>query len=185
MHAQVQWKWDPSHSRIGFRIRHMGISMVEGAFQKADIKVTSPSEKQWDGTKVNVTIDVNSINTANQKRDAHLRSDDFFDAKKYPVIRFESTGMKKMGKDEASGSTVYEMPGMLEIKGVKKPVTPKVRYYGTIRDPWGNTRAGFRVSGEIDRAGFGIHYEKKTESGNLLIGRKVYLDIPVELIKAK
>ncbi len=183
--AQVSWKMDPGHSRIGFRIRHMGISEVEGEFRKAEIEVRTPDDKSWEKASVKVNIDAASIDTRNERRDAHLRGEDFFDVEKYPRIRFEATGMKKLGKDEERQAVVYEMPGILEIKGVRKPVTLKVYYYGTIQDPWGNTRAGFRIKGEIDRMAFGVNYDKTMETGTLLVGRTVKIDIPLELIKTK
>ncbi len=183
--AQIYWRFDPSHSRIGFRVKHMGISEVDGEFRKAQVNVVSQHPDRWDEVNVEVIIDAASIDTRNADRDEHLRSEDFLAVAQYPTIRFKSDGMRLVGTDEETGAKIYEMPGKLTIRGIERPVVLTVHYFGTIEDPWGNVRAGFRITGEIDRADFGIHYEKKTKTGNLLIGRTIRFDIPVELIKSK
>ncbi len=183
--AQVSWKIDPSHSRIGFSIKHMGISEVEGEFRKVEVDVLQDIPQRWDNIHVKVLIDAASIDTRNEDRDEHLRSADFLDVEKYPMILFTSEGMKKIGKDEASGAIVYQMPGTLELHGITRPITLTVYHFGTIEDPWGNTRAGFRIRGQIDRTDFGITYAKKTKTGDLLIGKIVRFDMPIELIRSK
>ncbi len=175
---QTKWVADAAHTTIGFAISHMVISEVTGKFDKFTIEVYSDKPDFSDARAI-VTIDVNSINTGNAKRDAHLRSSDFFDAQKYPTIKFISKQMKKVGQNR------YKLIGDLTIKGITKEVTLDVLFRGRVRDPWGNTRAGFRITGEIDRRDFDITWNKTLDAGGLVVGNTVKLQIELELIKQK
>ncbi len=173
---KTKWVADPAHSRIGFIVSHMVITEVEGKFDKFTVEVYSDKPDFSDARAI-VTIDVNSINTGNAKRDNHLRSPDFFDAAKYPTIKFVSKKMQRVGKNR------YKLIGDLTIRNVTKEVALDVEFRGIVRDPWGNTRAGFKVSGEINRQDFGVSWNKTLDQGGLVVGNTVKFDIDLELIK--
>lgn len=171
-----EWQVDKAHSRIGFRIQHMGISEVSGEFKNWDMTVTMQGE-DLTTAQIRLEIDAASIDTRNAKRDEHLRSCDFFCVEKYPKIIFTSTRVRKVG------DRVYELEGNLTMHGQTHPVQLEVIHNGTVKDPWGNTRAGFEVRGKLDRYQWGITYGGKLETGELTIGREVELDIHIELVR--
>jgi polyisoprenoid-binding protein YceI len=172
------WSLDRSHSSVNFAIDHMVISETAGKFDKFDVQATSSAE-DFSDLKLKLTIDAASVNTDDNGRDEHLRNEDFFNVEKYPSIVFEATEFKKVkGKN-------YALRGNLTMHGVTKPVTLSCTYGGTIKDPWGKTRAGFKVSGTIDRFEFGMNYGKDQpmEGGGLAVGKDVRLTASVELVK--
>lgn len=180
LHAQTEWAFDVSHSSIQFSVKHMVISHTTGQFNQFDGSVTSTNEDFTD-SQIELTIDVNSIDTEDEKRDQHLKASDFFDAEKYPTITFKSTAMKKVEGEEDK----YILIGDFTIKDSTKSITLDVTYGGQIKDPWGNTRAGFQLGGEIDRFDYGLKYNGVLETGGLMIGKKVKLTANVELIQKK
>ena len=176
--AQTKWNFDNSHSEIGFSVTHMLISETDGYFKDYSGSVVS-SNDDFQNAKIDFEAKATSIFTDNEKRDNHLRSDDFFDAEKFPTLSFESKSFTKVdGKN-------YILVGDLTIKGVTKEVTLSAKYNGTITDPWGNTRAGFKISGEVDRFDYGLTWNVALEAGGLVVSKEVELDIKVELIKEK
>ena len=178
MFAQTKWNFDTSHSEIGFSVTHMLISETDGYFKDYSGSVVS-SNDDFQNATIKFDAKSTSIFTDNEKRDNHLRSDDFFDAEKYPTLSFESTSFTKVdGKN-------YKLVGNLTIKGITKEVTLSAKYNGTIKDPWGNTRAGFKISGEVDRFDYGLTWNVALEAGGLVVSKEVELDIKVELIKEK
>ena len=172
--AQTSWVIDKSHSKIGFNVTHLVISEVEGSFKEYDASVTSTSD-DFDGAKVAFSAQVASIDTDNEKRDEHLRSADFFDAAQYPELKFEGNLIKK-------GST-YTLPGKLTIHGTTRDITLKVKYNGTIQDPWGNTKAGFKLTGDINRKEYGLKWGALTEAGGAVVSDEVEIICHVELQK--
>lgn len=179
--AQVKWKIDNSHSKVGFAVTHMMISEVEGAFKMYGGEVSSLAETDFTNASVTFTIDVNSVNTDNEQRDNHLKSPEFFDAAKYPSISFKSTSMKP-GKNQNE----YELVGELTIKGVSKKVTLKAVGSGkTVKDPWGNIRYGFKVTGVINRSEFGLTWNATLETGGVVLSDEVNILCTVELVKSK
>lgn len=172
----TNWEFDASHSNIRFAVSHMVISEVEGNFGKYEGKVTA-SESNFSDAKVDFTIVVNSINTDDEDRDAHLRNEDFFNTEKYPEINFKSTSMKSVGNNK------YKLTGEFTMMGVTKKITLDVKYNGTITDPWGNTKAGFKISGTIDRTDWGLKYNSTMDTGGLMIGEEVDIVCNIELIK--
>lgn len=176
--AQTSWNLDRSHSKVGFSVDHMVISEVAGDFQKFEAKVSSKADDFVDAN-IDFTIDTKSINTNEQMRDDHLRSDDFFNAEKYPAIKFKGKSLKKV-KDNN-----YVLSGDLTIRDVTKPVTFAVKYGGTIVDPYKNTRAGFRVSGTINRLDYGLKYNPVLEAGGAAVGSEVRIIANLEFIKQK
>ena len=164
---------DKSHSNVAFKVKHLMISNVKGNFN--DFKGSFEyDEKTKTLTSLNGEIKVASINTENEKRDKHLRAPDIFDAAKFPLITFKLT---KIDGDDAYGD--------FTMKGVTKNIKLDFDNGGTIKDPWGNFRAGFSLSGKIDRKDFGITWNKVLEAGGLTVGNIIKLDIELEGIKAK
>ena len=166
---------DPAHTRMQFKVKHLMISNVMGSFKEFEGKA-SMIENDFTTTKVNVTIKTASIDTEAPDRDAHLKSPDFFDAEKYPDIIFEGTGMTM--KDEEN----YELKGNLTIKDVTKSITLSVEYGGLMNDPWGNKKAGFSVTGEINRKDWGMEWNAALEAGGVLVGDKVKILCDVEFL---
>ncbi len=174
--AQTTWKFDTSHSKIRFNIPHMVISEIEGSFGEYDGTITTTKD-DFSGLKATFKIDVASIDTDNAKRDNHLKAPDFFDVAKYPSITFESTSVKP----EDTGGLL--ITGNLTMHGVTKEVTFNGKHGGTIKDPWGNTKAGFKISGALNRKDWGLVYNSKLETGGLMIGENVTIVCNFELIK--
>ena len=167
------WTIDPSHTEVGFAVRHLMISTVKGRF--ADVKGAVEFADGAD-PKLDVTLSVASIDTREAKRDAHLRSPDFFDAETYPEIRFVST--KTVRTDGG-----WKIAGNLTMHGVTKPVTLDATEEGTGRDPWGNDRMGFSAHGKLDRREFGLTWNAALETGGVLVGDDIKLNIDAELVK--
>ncbi|MCK5077250.1 MAG: YceI family protein [Calditrichia bacterium] len=179
LHAQTtKWGFDGAHSKISFSVTHMMISEVEGQFTTYEGTVLS-DEKDFSDAKIDFTIDVSSVNTANTKRDDHLRSADFFDVNKFPKIVFKSTSMKNIGKGE------YQLTGDFTMLGVTKPIKLTVKHRGTVNDPWGNTKAGFKIAGTIDRTKWGLKYNSLMDTGGVMIGENIEIICHIELIKQK
>jgi polyisoprenoid-binding protein YceI len=176
--AQSTWKLDLAHSKVSFSVSHMVISDVTGRFTDFDVTLVHTKDDLTDG-KLTATIKVKSINTDNEGRDKHLRSADFFDAEKYPEITFVSKSFEKTGKN------TYKIMGDLTMHGATKPVVLETKFNGTVNDPWGNTKAGFKATTTVNRKDFGIVYNKTLEAGGLLIGENVEVTINVELGKEK
>lgn len=172
----VEWKFDKAHSKVGFNVSHMVISDVEGQFNKFEGSVKSKSTDNFEGADVAFTADVNSIDTDNEKRDNHLKSGDFFNASEYPQMKFESKSFEKV--DEKN----YKLVGDLTIRGTTKEVELDVTHNGTVQG-MGKTRAGFKVTGTINRFDFGLKWNKTLETGGLVVGKEVTININTELIK--
>lgn len=170
------WTLDPAHSEVYFKIKHLVISTVTGSFKKFGGTVESDKE-DFSDAKVKFSAEVDSIDTNNEQRDGHLKSPDFFDAASHPKISFESTGVEKASGDD------FTLTGNLTMKDVTKPVELTVNFGGVTKDMYGNTRAGFEISGKIDRQDFGLKTTMVTEAGGLVIGNDVKLMMNVELIK--
>jgi len=169
------WNIDSSHSRAGFSVKHLVISDVKGEFDKLSGKA-QVDETDLSKSSVEVTIEAASISTRDEKRDAHLKSADFFDVAKFPTITFKSTKVEA-GKDGALTVT-----GDLTMHGVTKPVTLEGALTKAITDPWGNSRRGASFSGKLDRKAWGISWGKVTDVG-AVVGDEVKLDIQAEIVK--
>jgi len=166
---------DSAHTKIQFKVKHLMISNVMGSFKEFEGKA-SMIENDFTTTKVDVTIKTASIDTEAPDRDAHLKSPDFFDAEKYPEIIFKGSGMTLKDEDN------YELKGNLTIKDVTKPITLSVEYGGLMNDPWGNKKAGFSVTGEINRKDWGMEWNAALEAGGVLVGDKVKILCDVEFL---
>ena len=172
----TNWDIDASHSNVRFAVSHMVVSEVEGTFTKFEGKL-STSKVDFSDAEVNFTIDVSSINTNDTDRDDHLKGEDFFNVEKNPTITFKSKKMEKVGENK------YQLTGNFTMNGVTKEITMDAKYGGTINDPWGNTRAGFKITGSIDRTQWGLKYNSTMDTGGLMLGEEIEIVCKIELIK--
>jgi polyisoprenoid-binding protein YceI len=170
------WNIDPSHSAIAFSVRHMVVSKTRGRFNKWSGQLRFDAGHP-SASSVEVDIDPASLDTGDTQRDAHLRSADFFDVEKYPTASFRST------KVEVAGEGRYRVTGNLTVHGITQPVLLDVTYEGSGKDPWGGERAGFSATTTIDRKHFGLEWNKALETGGLLVGEKVELNLEIEAVK--
>jgi polyisoprenoid-binding protein YceI len=173
---KVKWVIDPMHTEIHFKARHLVIATVTGSFEKFQGAAVS-SDEDFNNPQIEFSADVNSINTNQEARDAHLKSADFFDAANHPNVTFTSTAFKKTGDSEAV------LTGDLTIRGVTKPVELKVGLGGSIVDPYGNLKAGFELSGKINRKEYGLVWNALTETGNMVVGDEIRILANIELMK--
>ncbi len=173
---KTNWVLDPTHSELGFKIRHLMISNVSGTFKNFTIEVKTEND-DFSKASINASIEVNSINTNNETRDEHLRNSDFFETEKYPELIFNSTRIEK------DDDQTYFLYGDLTIKGITKPVKLNLEFNGIVNDPWGNERAGFLLTGKINRADYGINFNNVLDSGGLALGEEVKLHSEIELVK--
>jgi polyisoprenoid-binding protein YceI len=179
--AQTNWKVDNSHSKMGFMVTHLMVSETEGKFKIYEGTVQSKSDLDFTDAKIEFSADVNSVNTDDEKRDGHLKSPDFFDAEKHPKITFKATSMKP-----TKVKTTYTLEGDLTMKGVTKKVTlMAIGSSKTVKDPWGNTKYGFKVVGKINRKDWGLNWNAALESGGVVVSEDVKIDITIELNKAQ
>ncbi|HTT69091.1 MAG TPA: YceI family protein [Gemmatimonadales bacterium] len=176
--TKQQWAFDPAHSSVNFTVRHMVVSKVRGRFAKWDGTLTMDENDPSHGA-VEVTIDVASIDTGVAQRDAHLRSSDFFDVERYPVLAFRSTRVEQAGP----GGEALKVAGDLTMHGVTRPVVLDVEYAGSAKDPWGGVRAGFSARGVLDRKDFGLTYNQLLETGGVVVGETVEIAIDAEVVK--
>lgn len=174
--ATTKWALDPTHSDLGFKIKHLMITNVTGQFTKFDVSATSEDD-DFDSLEITAAIDVASINTNNEQRDVHLKTGDFFETEKYPQILFKSTGVNKVSDDE------LELTGDLTIKGITKPVKLAVEYSGIIKDPYGQSKAGFSFTTKIHRKDWGVNFNAALETGGVMLGEDVKVNGEIQLIK--
>ncbi len=167
---------DPAHSRIGFVARHAMVTKVRGAFNQFEGSFHVDGENP-NASKAKVVIEAASIDTGNEQRDGHLRSNDFFDMETYPNITFESTAV------EAVDDTTVRVTGDLTIKDVTKPVTVDFEYTGSATDPFGNFRVGFEGSVSVNRKDWGVNWNAALEAGGVLVSEKITLEFDISAIK--
>ena len=170
------WTLDKAHSSIGFSVRHMVISEVTGNFKDFDISFTS-SKDDYSDAAVDVSIKVASVNTDNERRDGHLKTDDFFNTEKFPQIKFKSTLFEKVGENK------YKITGDLTIRDVTKKVMFDATYNGTIKAPWGATVSSWKATLAVNRFDYGLKWNKKIETGGLIAGDTVNITLNLELNK--
>jgi len=177
--AQVKWNLDNSHSKVGFSVSHLMISEVAGNFKMYDAAVETKTADNFDGASISFNVDVTSINTENEMRDKHLKSDDFFNAEKYPKIKVVGKSMKKVSDNR------YVLTADLTIRNITKTVTFDVNYKGTAKDPYGNTKAGFKATTKINRFDYDLKWNTLTEAGGAVVGSEVTLVGDIQLALAK
>ncbi|TXE10344.1 polyisoprenoid-binding protein [Gelidibacter salicanalis] len=169
--TKAKWNVDASHSEVGFKVKHMMISTVKGAFEKFDASAETESD-DFKNAKFNFSAKVDSINTKNEDRDTHLKSEDFFNAEKYPELTFKSTSF--------DGNKIV---GDLTIKDVTKEVTLNTDFNGVAVDPYGQTKAGFEITGKINRKDFGLTWNAVTEAGSIVVSDTIQFAIDLQFIK--
>ena len=173
--AEGTWNVDPSHSSVEFQVKHMGIATVKGFFSDFEGSL----EVADDGTvSASGSVAAASINTRAAQRDEHLRSPEFLDVENHPELRFQSNSIEQLDEDS------YRIVGQLTIRGVTREVEFHAVIQGADKDPWGNTRVGLEVAGEIDREEFGLAWNQALESGGVLVGKKVKLLLDLSAVKA-
>ena len=174
---QTQWQLDPAHSAAHFSVRHLMISNVRGEFTKltgnVQIDPADPAK-----SAVEITIEAGSLNTREPQRDEHLRSPDFFDVANYPTLTFRSKRVEPLGAE------TFKLIGDLTIRGVTRQVTFDVEGpTPSVKDPWGNVRAGVTASAKVNRKDFGLVWNALTEAGGVVVGDEVKITIDAELIQ--
>lgn len=174
--AVTKWGLDPAHTEVTFKVRHLMIANVTGSFNKFSSEAETNGD-DFSNAKVIFTAETATVTTDNEQRDTHLKSDDFFNAEKYPEIKFESTGLKKKNDDE------YELEGKLTIRDVTKAIKLNVESGGIVVDGYGQTKAGFSVTGKINRKDFGLNWNAVTEAGGIVVSDEVRMIIEAQYIK--
>ena len=175
--ATTKWAIDPTHSEIGFKVKHMMFTNVSGQFDNYEGSITTEDDT-FENANIQFSGDINSVNTGNADRDNHLKSADFFDGENHPKLTFKSTSFKKVDDNN------YELAGDLNIRGVSKSVKFPVEFSGMMTDPWGNTKVGFNISGKINRKDWGLNWNSALETGGVLVSEEVRLDIELQFAKA-
>jgi len=176
MATATKWVLDPMHSEVQFKVKHLVISTVSGFFKSFEGELITEND-DFTGAEIDFSLDIDSIDTNQSQRDGHLKSAEFFDAETYPKITFKSTSFTKAGDDE------YKLAGDLTIKGITKRVTLAVEFGGAATDFYGNTKAGFEITGKINRKEFGLTWDGVTEAGSIVLGEDIKLLINVQFAK--
>ncbi|MCK6695121.1 MAG: YceI family protein [Thermoanaerobaculia bacterium] len=177
--TKLSWQLDPAHSEVQFRVRHLMVSTVTGQFKNFSSNVTTAENGDFKTAEIEFTIEAASVNTGVEMRDNHLRSDDFFNAEKYPTLQFKSTGLKPLGDG------AYQLDGLLTIRDFTKTVSLHVELGGVVVDPYGNTKAGFEVTGKINRKDFGLNWSAVTEAGGVVVADEVKIQANVQYAKVQ
>ena len=172
----TKWLLDPAHSELTFKIKHLMISNVSGAFKNFSAKATTEGT-DFSKANINLTAEMNSISTNNEQRDAHLRNSDFFEVEKFPQLKFTSTRIEQT--DDES----FNLYGNLTMKDVTKPVKLTMEFNGIMKDPYGQEKAGFFVSGKINRSDWGININVALETGGLMLGEDVRIQSEIQFIR--
>ncbi len=172
----ITWKIDPAHSEVQFKVRHLMVTNVTGYFKKFDLVFETETDDFNTTENIEFTAEINSIETNSEQRDTHLKSADFFDAENNPQLKFVSKEYKSSG-DEAT------LTGELTIRGTTKPIKLSVEFGGIVVDPYGQTKAGFTVTGKISRKEFGLTWGAVTEAGQVVVGDDIKILCEVQLIK--
>ncbi|HEU0065387.1 MAG TPA: YceI family protein [Flavisolibacter sp.] len=172
----ITWKVDTAHSEIQFKVKHLMITTVTGYFKKFDLTVETESDDFNTSKKIDFTADIDSIDTNNPQRDQHLKSEDFFNASKHGQIKFD-------GKKYSANGDDVKLSGDLTIRGVTKAVAVDVEFGGIVKDPYGQTKAGFTVTGKISRKEFGLTWNAVTEAGQVVVSDEIRLHGEIQLIK--
>lgn len=174
--AVTAWTIDPAHSIAEFAVRHMMVSTVKGRFRSMEGVITLDEERP-ERSSVVATIDVASIDTAEPDRDAHLRSDDFFNAERFPKMTFRSTRVERIDDEH------WKVYGDLTIRDVTKEVVLDTELEGRVKDPWGNERIGFSASTELNRKEFGLRWNQVLETGGVVVGDRVKVSLHIEAVR--
>lgn len=175
--ATTKWTIDPTHSEIGFKVKHMMFTNVSGKFDKYEGTIET-EENDFTTAKISFSAEIASIDTRNTDRDNHLKSNDFFDAENHPKLTFTGKSFTKINENN------YELTGDLNIRGVAKEIKLPVEFSGLMQDPWGNTKVGLNIEGKINRKEWGLNWNSALETGGVLVSEEVKLIIDLQLVKA-
>ena len=178
MATTTKWVIDPMHSEVQFKVKHLVISTVSGFFKSFEGTLETEGD-DFDNANIYFALNIDSIDTNQSQRDEHLKSAEFFDAAQFPQITFKSTSFKKTDDDE------FKLVGDLTVKGVTKTVTLDAEFGGSTDDFYGNTKAGFEVTGKINRKDFGLTWDGVTEAGSVVVGEDIKLLINIQFAKQK
>ena len=173
---ETNWKIDNMHSVIGFKVRHMMISNITGSFGDFNADATVLND-DFSSAKFNFEASIDSINTGVADRDGHLKSADFFDSATYPKLTFHSESITKKSDSD------FEVSGIMNIKGVEKPVVLSMEYAGIAVDPYGQTKAGMSLTGKVKRSDFGLTWNAVTEAGSIVLADDIQLNCEIQLVK--
>ena len=174
--VETKWKVDPAHAEVQFKVKHLMITTVTGYFKKFDLEVETTGDDFTKAKKILFTAEVDSLETNNPQRDTHLKSADFFDAENSKHVIFSGKRLEATGGD-------YKLSGDLTIRNITKPITLNVEYGGIVVDPYGQTKAGFTVSGKVSRKEFGLVWNAVTEAGQIVVSDEIKLHCEIQLIK--
>ncbi|TQS75751.1 YceI family protein [Ornithinibacillus gellani] len=174
--SKVKWTVDAGHSMLEFSVKHMMISRVKGVFNDFEANILADPQDLTDA-EIEFTVDLGSIDTRKKDRDDHLRSADFFDVENHPQMNFKATDIQKTSENE------YDVTGDMTIRGTTKPVTFNMTFEGQHKDPWGNEVAGFSGHGKLNRKEFGLTWNATLETGGVLVGEDININIEIEAHK--
>lgn len=177
MKNETKWSIDPAHSEIAFKAKHLMISNVKGAFREFDASIYTTGN-DFSSAKIDFWMNPSSVDTGEKKRDEHLKSADFFDVGNHKKITFVSDSFEKSGKDN-----LYNLWGNLTIKGITNRIKLDVEFGGTMKDPYGNEKAGFTINGKINRKDWGLNWNAVLDSGGVMVSDEVRIICEVELLK--
>jgi len=170
------WNIDGAHSEIGFKVRHMMITNVNGVFNSYTATMHADAA-DFSDAEITFEADIDSVNTRNEQRDGHLKSPEFFDAEKFPKVSFKSSSFAKTGDGQ------YAMKGHFNMHGVEKEISMNVEFTGTVVDPWGQVKAGFEITGALNRSEFGLTWNATSEDGSIVLDEVIKLALNVQMIK--
>jgi polyisoprenoid-binding protein YceI len=176
--TNTTWNLDASHSDVNFRVRHLVISTVSGKF-KTFSSVTKTSDDDFSTAEITFEVETASIDTGMEQRDQHLQSDDFFNSEAFPTLIFKSSAVRKLDDEK------YEIDGQLTIRDITKPFTLEAEFGGIAKDPYGQIKAGFDVTGKISRKEFGLTWNALTEAGGAVVSDEVKFQANVQYVKAQ
>lgn len=177
--TRTKWIVDPTHSSIGFSVKHMMMTTVRGEFERYTVEAETIGE---DFLTANITFSAEtaSVNTRNEQRDGHLKSDDFFNAEKFPTIIFKPTKLERVDNDD-----MYTMYGDLTIRDITKNIKLDVEFGGVLKNPWGSTVAGFIINGKINRKEWNLNWNAALEAGGVLVSEEVRIHAEIQLVEAQ
>jgi polyisoprenoid-binding protein YceI len=168
------WQLDPTHSELGFKIKHLMITNIKGEFRNFSAEIDG---EDFSKAAISATIDTSSIFTNEDNRDAHLKNADFFDIDNHKEMTFKGSSLNKIDDEN------FELTGMLSIKGISKEIKLGVEYGGTSTDPWGNEKMGFSINGKINRSDYGLNFNAALETGGFLLGEEVKISADLQFVK--
>ena len=172
---KTTWALDSAHSEVGFKVKHLMITNVSGNFSKFNAEVVA-SDDSFHDAEITFTADLDSISTKDEQRDGHLKSADFFDVANHPHLVIKASGLEGTG-------TERKLNGTMSLHGVTQPVVFDVEFGGVAKDPWGNTKAGFTLTGKIHRKDFGLNWNAALETGGVLLSDEVKVHAEIQLLK--